>query len=347
MNGIQKVTKDTTYRFERGSNAKTVAGFFIGAAITIVLYVWIISVNMADKPFFMYKSDLFALSVLFLPLIGLLIYLAIYSLIKQSDYIIVSPKGMEIRMRTASFRFVHDFINWEQIADYKLHELYTGRGKLQPYLFIKLREEYKLRKYNVLGFERRGTAIIECTSQYLEPTEYWSRLYTEYKFGYKLGWRESTFLICSVPCGFILAHTINIYENTFIPFWWWLTITLLMIVIAVATRPKSDEKHVGHYSLFIIISVIVCWLFISVNYYFAAWDTPAVTKRYEICRVTPHRTKDGRLNKYIVKIKYNDSVRDVYFGKERINDLRLSQGIEFDLHKGFFGFDVYKECRLY
>lgn len=347
MNVIPKVTKETTHRFERGCNVKTVAGFLVGAVISIVLYVWVLTVNMADKPFFMYKSDIFILSVIFLPLIGLLIYLAIYSFINQSDYIIVSSKGLEINMRKASFGFVHDFIDWEQIADYKLHELYTGKGKHQPYIFIKLRGEYTLRKYNVLGFERRGKAIIECTSQYLEPTEYWPRLYTEYKFGVKLTWREYTFFVCCVPCGFVLAHTVNLYEKTFIPFWWWLAITMVMVVISIATRPKSEEKYVGHYSLFIIISVIVCWIFISLNYYFAAWDTPAVTRRYEIYRITPHRRSVGKRSRNIVKIKCGDSVKDIYYKKYRLNELRSSQGVEFDLHKGLFGFDVYKEDRLY
>lgn len=347
MNNIPKTAKETTRRFERGRNAKTIGGFTMGAAISIVLYVWVLFVNMADKPFFMYKSDIFILSVLFLPLIGFLIYLAIYSFLNQSDYIIVSPKGIEIKMRKASFGFVHDFINWEQIADYKLHELYTGKSKHQPYIFIKLRDENKLRKYHVLGFERRGEAIIECTSQYLEPTVYWNRLYTEFKFGYNVTWREYTFLACCVPCGFVLAHTVKLYEKTFIPIWWWLAITLVLIIIATATRPKSEEKYVGHYSLFMIINVIVCWLFINLNYHFAAWDTSAETRRCEICRITPHRTKFGRRSKYIVKVKYKDDVKDIYFKKYRINELRSSQGVEFDLHKGLFGFDVYKETSLY
>lgn len=346
MNNIMKV-KEGTYRLKRGSNGKAIGTLSAAAFFCFVLYFFILYKCAADKPFFMYKSDWLTASLIFLPFIVLLIYLALHTYKAQSDYIIVSPKGLEIRMRKAMHGYIHDFINWEQIADYALHEVYAGKGNYTPYLIIKLHDEMKLRKYSVVNFDQRGKAIIECASQYLEPTEYWNRLYTDKDLGFEISWREALMFIVGIPCGITLALTINIYDQTFIAYWWWMPVVALTLAASSIIQPKEAVRRPAHYFIFFFLSAAVCGLFLWGNYHFASWDTPSVKKRYEIHRIYPYRNRGGKLIKYAATIKYNDSAKEINFPLDQINELENSKGIEFELHKGLFGFDVYKEIRLY
>lgn len=346
MNGITKGMEGATCIFKRNSNGKTIGTLSAVALFCFIMYIFILYQCAADKPFFMYKSDWLTASLIFLPLIVLLIYLALHTYKAHSDYIIVSSKGLEIRMRKAMHGYIHDFINWEQIADYALHEVYAGKGNYTPYLIIKLHDEMKLRKYSVVNFDHRGKAIIECTSQYLEPTEYWNRLYTDKDLGFEISWREALIFIVGIPCGITLALTINIYDQTFIPYWWWLPVVGITLAASTIIQPKEAVRRPAHYFIFLFLSAAVCGLFLWINYHFASWDTPSVKKRYEIHRIHPYRSRAGKLIKYTATIKYKDSAKEINFPLDKINELENSKGIEFELHKGLFGFDVYKEIRL-
>lgn len=348
MNDITKGAKEATYKFERGNMGKTIGGTALGAFILFILYFLILGSAMANKPYFMYVSDLITMSIIFIPFIVLLLYLALNAYRSQSDYIIVSPKGIEIKTHDIAFEFshqVHDTFSWDQIANYALHKVYSGKGNYISYLVIQLRGEDTLRKYNVSKFDNEGKAITECATQYLEPTMFWNRLHTDLRFGYNLTWREIAFLAGCIPGGIMLAYTTRFYDKTFIPFWWWMPVIVIMMVIATVTRPKSIANRPGHYAFFGMVGAIICWLFISANYHFASWDIPRETKRYEILR-KDHYKRKGK-HKYEVTIKYNNSIKCFSINKERINEFRSAKVIEFDLHKGLFGYDVYKEPKLY
>ena len=344
---MNNIAKEATCKFKRGYNGKTIGTLSAAAFFAFIIYLLILYKCAADKPFFMYKSDWLTVSLIFLPLIVLLIYLALHTYKAHSDYIIVSSKGLEIRMRKAMHGYIHDFINWEQIADYALHEVYAGKGNYTPYLIIKLHDEMKLRKYSVVNFDQRGKAIIECTSQYLEPTEYWNRLYIDKDLGFEISWREALIFIVGIPCGITLALTINIYDQTFIPYWWWLPVVGITLVASSIIQPKEAVRRPAHYFIFFFLSAAVCGLFLWSNYHFASWDTPSVKKRYEIHRIHPYRNRGGKLTQFTATIKYKDSAKEINFPLDKINELENSKGIEFELHKGLFGFDVYKEIRLY
>lgn len=348
MNDIAKAT-EATYKFKRGCNGKTIGTLSAAALFCFIMYIFILYKCAADKPFFMYKSDLLTASLIFLPFIVLLIYLVLHTYKAQSDYIIVSSKGLEIRMRKAMHGYIHDFINWEQIADYALHEVYAGKGNYTPYLVMKLHDETKLRKYSVINFDQRGKAIIECASQFLEPTEFWNRLYTDKDLDlvFEISWMEVLIFIVGIPCGITLALTIDIYDQTFIPYWWWIPVVALTLAASSFIQPKEAVRRPAHYFIFLFLSAAVCGLFLWSNYHFASWDTPCVKKRYEIHRVYPYRNRGGKIIKFTAIIKYNDSAKDIPFPLDQINELNNSKGIEFELHKGLFGFDVYKEIRLY
>lgn len=337
----------TTHKFERGSTGKSIGYPLFGAFVLIIMYIILLAGSAANKPFFMYKSDWLTMSITYIPLIILMLCFVIYAYKSQSDYIIVSSKGIEIKMQKFAQGSVTDFIKWDEISDYALHDIYTGKGNYVPHLVIKLHNENSLRKYNVAGFDKRGEAIIECTSQYLEPNKFWNRLYTDLDNDYKITWREALIFIVGIPCVISLMFTIDIYEHTFIPYWWWIAIMGITIVFAAMIQPKSAVRRPAHYAIFILLSAIVCHIFLWTNYHFAAWDSPSETKRYEIHRVSPYRRRSGKPKKYTAIIKYNDSAKDIFFPISKINELHYSKGIEFDLHKGLFGFDVYKEHRLY
>lgn len=347
MNNIPKDVKEATRKFERGSTGKRMAGPLIGAFVLTIMYFIILAACAADKPFFMYKSDWLTMSIIFVPVIMLLLCVVICVYKSQSDYIVVSPKGIEIKMHKFASGSAPDFIKWDEIADYALHEVYTGKGNNVPHLVIKLRNENSLRKYNVFGFDKRGEAIIECTSRYLEPTKFWYRLHTDLGLDFQITWREVLIFILSIPGGISLAFTIGIYEQTFIPYWWWMAIVGIAIVFAAMIQPKAVVRRPAHYIIFIILSAFVCHAFLWTNYHFASWDSPGETKRYEILRVSPYRSRGGKLRNFSATIKYNDNAKDVLFPISSINELRYSKGVEFDIHKGLFGFDVYKEIRLY
>lgn len=106
-------------------------------------------------------------------------------------------------------------------------------------------------------------------------------------------------------------------------------------------------RRPAHYFIFFFLSALVCCIFLWSNYHFASWDAPSVKKKYEIHKIHPYRNKSGKITKFIATIKYNDSAKDIPFPLEQVKQLNNSKSIEFELHKGVFGFDVYKEKRLY
>lgn len=155
-----------------------------------------------------------------------------------------------------------------------------------------------------------------------------------------------------------MIFQIEIYRNTIIS---WLIPASIIIAIGIISFliDFKNYKRTYEYSGFglyfyswmhylIGFGFIFCSIFMLTNFYFA--DQNVKTESYEIVDRTSIRgTTKGRIEKEqpVFTINYKGINKELVFKNEFYEKMNFYKTVEFEIRKGFFGFDILENKKLY
>ncbi len=155
----------------------------------------------------------------------------------------------------------------------------------------------------------------------------------------------------------LMIFQIKIYRNTIIDLIIPIGIVIVTGIISFIFDFKN-YKQTYEYSgielyLYSIMHYIigfgffVCSIFMLTNYYFA--DQNVKTESYKIIDRTwlPERVgKTGSKKQPVFTINYKGKRKELVFYSQYYNKMNSYKTVEFDIRKGFFGFDILKNKKL-
>ncbi|RNC86365.1 MAG: hypothetical protein ED556_08715 [Winogradskyella sp.] len=155
----------------------------------------------------------------------------------------------------------------------------------------------------------------------------------------------------------LMIFQVEIYRNTIIdliiPFGIVIIIGLLAFILDFKKYKMTYEySGIGLYlystiNYLIGFGFIACSTFMLSNYYFA--DKKVETQSYEILnRTYIQGTKKSGLSEKqpVFKIKYNSDYKELVFASKYYETMDYYNIVEFDIRKGFFGFDILENKKL-
>ena len=150
---------------------------------------------------------------------------------------------------------------------------------------------------------------------------------------------------------------IQIYRNTIIN---WLIPASIIIVIGIVSflidfknyKRTYEYSGIGLYfyswmHYLIGFGFIFCSIFMLTNFYFA--DQNVKTESYEIVdRSSIRGTTKGRIGKEqpVFTINYKGKRKELVFKNQFYEKMNFYKTVEFEIRKGFFGFDILENKKL-